>query len=262
MIFNLILIHHGETPARRFSSPVVGKYILKMRNTGLTVFLNDFVSLFFPRYCLSCRGALVKGEDMICTVCMLEMPQTDFHIKHGNSLRERLQMRIPLMYAMALFRFSKSGRVQEMLHTLKYKNQPELGVSLGKMYGEKLVSTGYHASWDMIVPVPLHASRMRKRGYNQSSKFAEGLSEKLHVPVVENVLTRKVKTETQTKKSKLNRWENVKSVFEIGDALFPPGNRVLLVDDVVTTGATLEACTWALLMNGCQSVSIACIAEA
>jgi ComF family protein len=233
-----------------------------MTNTGFGVALNDFVSLFFPRYCLSCHGSLVKGEEMICTRCMLEMPQTDFHMKHSNSLRERLQMRFPLHYAMALFRFSKSGRVQEMLHTLKYKNQPELGVSLGKMYGEKLLSSGYQAAWDMIVPVPLHSSRQRKRGYNQSSKFAEGLSEKLHIPVVEDALVRRVKTETQTKKSKLNRWENVKLVFELKSLVFPPRSRVLLVDDVVTTGATLEACTNVLLTEGCESVSIACIAEA
>jgi len=199
---------------------------------------------------------------MICTVCMLEMPQTDFHMKHDNALRARLHLRMPLMYAMALFRFSKSGRVQELLHTLKYKNQPELGISIGKFYGEKLVDSGYVGRWDAIVPVPLHESRLRKRGYNQSSKFAEGLSEKLHLPILETVLFRNTKTETQTKKSKLNRWENVRSVFEVDERQLFPGSSVLLVDDVVTTGATLEACTNILTNSGCSSVSIACIAEA
>jgi len=205
---------------------------------------------------------LLKGEDMICTVCMLEMPQTDFHTKHDNSLRERLHLRMPLLYAMALFRFSKSGRVQGLLHTLKYKNQPELGISIGKLYGEKLVSSGYVGRWDAIVPVPLHESRLRKRGYNQSSKFAEGLAEKLNIPVLEAALFRKTKTETQTKKTKLNRWENVRMVFGSDTNVIFPTSNVLLVDDVVTTGATLEACTQTLLVSGCSSVSIACIAEA
>ena len=205
---------------------------------------------------------MLKGEDMICTVCMLEMPQTDFHTKHDNSLRERLHLRMPLLYAMALFRFSKSGRVQGLLHTLKYKNQPELGISIGKLYGEKLVSSGYVGRWDAIVPVPLHESRLRKRGYNQSSKFAEGLAEKLNIPVLEAALFRKTKTETQTKKTKLNRWENVRMVFGSDTNVIFPTSNVLLVDDVVTTGATLEACTQTLLVSGCSSVSIACIAEA
>ncbi|WP_165823783.1 ComF family protein [Pseudochryseolinea flava] len=183
-------------------------------------------------------------------------------MKHDNSLRERLHVRMPLLYAMALFRFSKSGRVQELLHTLKYKNQPELGISIGKMYGEKLATSGYVGQWDSIIPVPLHESRFRKRGYNQSSKFAEGLSDKLHLPILEDVLFRKVKTDTQTKKTKLNRWENVRTVFEMNSQGMAPNNRVLLVDDVVTTGATLEACAQTLMESGCSSVSIACIAEA
>jgi ComF family protein len=233
-----------------------------MRNSDLIEVLQDFISLFFPRYCLGCYGSLVKGEEMVCTTCMLEMPQTSFHLDHENSLKKRLSVRIPLRYAMALFRFTKSGRVQGLLHTLKYKNQPEVGIILGKLYGEKLIAAGLHREFDLIIPIPLHPARRRKRGYNQSAKFAEGLSEKLETPFSDTVMLRKIRTDTQTRKSKLNRWENVKEVFEVRDAAAVLNKRVLLVDDVVTTGATLEACGQVLLNAGCNSLSIACIAVA
>jgi len=224
--------------------------------------LSDFVTLFFPRYCLACNGSLVKGETVICTHCMLEMPQTNHHLDSENSLCKRLSIRIPLKYGMALFRFTKSGNVQTLLHSLKYRNHPEIGVVLGKMYGEKLQEFGYHRQWDLIIPIPLHTARARKRGYNQSGKFAEGLSEKLHVPFSERALKRNRKTETQTKKSKLKRWENVETVFEVMMPEEISNQRILLVDDVVTTGATIEACVSVLLGAGCREVSIACIAEA
>jgi ComF family protein len=233
-----------------------------MRNSGLTEVLQDFISLFYPRYCLGCYGALVKGEEMVCTECMVEMPQTGFHLDYENPLKKRLSVRIPLQYGMALFRFTKSGSVQGLLHTLKYKSQPEVGIALGKLYGEKLVAAGLHREFDLIIPIPLHSARRRKRGYNQSAKFAEGLSEKLHIPFSDNLVLRKIKTETQTRKSKLSRWENVREVFEVSDTQAIVNKRVLLVDDVVTTGATIEACGQMLLNAGCRNLSVACIAVA
>jgi ComF family protein len=233
-----------------------------MRKTFLTSFLEDFISLIFPQYCLACYNALLKGEQVVCTACMLEMPHTLGHLDPENPLKKRLSLRIPLTYAFAIFRFSKSSRVQALLHALKYRQQPEVGVALGKMYGEKLVEAGMLNAWDIIVPIPLHASRFRKRGYNQSERFAEGLSEKLNIPVIANAVRRNHRTETQTRKSKRHRWENVKSVFELGQANQLNGRRILLVDDVITTGATLEACAIVLLEAGCFELSIACIAEA
>jgi len=228
----------------------------------VTEILDDFVSLFFPNCCLACHDSLVKGEEFICTQCMIEMPMTNYHHDNSNSLKSRLMGRVQLGYALALFKFSKSGRVQQILHALKYKNQPEVGVMLGKLYGERMKQAGLSGEFDLIVPVPLHPSRERKRGYNQSAKFAQGLSEKLTIPVKTDLLERVTKTKTQTRKSKLGRWENVSEVFRIKNGDAAAGKRILLVDDVVTTGATLEACANTIHQISSAPISIACIAEA
>lgn len=230
-------------------------------NSRFTEILLDFVYLFFPRYCLGCNNALVKGEETICTTCMLEMAKTDDYLYQENALYKRLSLQMPLVRAMALFKFSKNGRVQQVLHQLKYKNHPEIGVMLGRVYGERMIAGGLGQAFDLILPVPLHPARRRRRGYNQSAKFAEGLSEKLGVPFSDSTLARGIKTETQTRKSKLDRLENMKGVFQVNHRESLAGKRILLVDDVVTTGATLEACGQLLFKEGCSELSIACIAE-
>jgi ComF family protein len=234
-----------------------------MTNIRSNDFFGDFVSLFFPKYCLGCDRALVKGEDMICTLCMLEMPQTDYHKSSENPLSHRLSYRIPIKHAMALFKFSKNGRVQQLLHRLKYRNHPEIGVTLGRFYGEKITNeSDIKEKVDLIIPIPLHPARRRKRGYNQSAKFAEGLSERLDLPFTDDILERRIKTETQTRKSKLSRWENISGVFGVKEPGLLKGKKILLVDDVITTGSTLEACSQVLIDQGCEQLNIACIAEA
>jgi len=164
---------------------------------------------------------------------------------------------------MALFKFSKSGRVQHLLHQLKYRNHPEIGVTLGRVYGEKMKNESeLPTNVDLIIPIPLHPARKRKRGYNQSAKFAEGLSETLEIPFTDELLERRIKTETQTRKSRLNRWENISGVFGLKNPALLEGKKILLVDDVITTGSTLEACSQVLIDQGCPQLSIACIAEA
>jgi ComF family protein len=222
----------------------------------------DFISLFFPRYCFGCDGSLLKGEEIVCTSCMLEMPQTHHHQDQENPLKTRVGVRINAEYIMAMFKFSKSGRIQHLLHALKYKNHPEIGEMFGRVYGQQLKDVGFAKKFDLIVSVPLHPTRLRKRGYNQSEKFAKGLAEILGIGYSDHLMVRNVKTETQTTKTKLNRWENVSEVFRVKQSSDIKGKRILLVDDVVTTGATLEACGEALLKEGCSSLSIACIAEA
>jgi ComF family protein len=224
------------------------------------VALRDFVSLFFPRYCLACLGALVKGEEIICTFCISELPKTNYHLLPTNPIEVRLARRLPFHHAWAFLKFRKEGIVQQLLHQLKYNNHPEVGVSLGRIFGYELREAGFAGEFDMIVPVPLHESRKRKRGYNQSAKFAEGLSHSLGVPWNETIAIRKVKTLTQTRKSKIERWENVKDVFSASSTLIR-AKRILLVDDIITTGATVEACGKNLVENGCRALSVACIAE-
>lgn len=232
-----------------------------MSKSILSDIFSGFISLVYPEYCLGCDDALVKGEHLVCTGCILEMPQTNYHLDDQNPLRSRLVNRINVNHAMALFKFSKSGRVQQLLHALKYKNQPELGLMLGRLYGDKIESH-LPSAFDLIIPIPLHPMRRSKRGYNQSAKFAEGISLKLNIPFSDTIVERQIHTTTQTRKSKLYRWRNVTEVFHIRNPELIQNKRILLVDDVVTTGATLEACGVSLLAAGCSSLSIACIAEA
>lgn len=225
-----------------------------------TEIFTDFISLFYPRYCFACDQGLAKGEDTVCSACMLELPRTHYHTGSENALMNRLQGRVPLQFAAAFFLFRKRGKVQRLLHQLKYNNHPEIGHTLGQVYGHDLREYHVDQKVDVIIPVPLHISRKRKRGYNQSAEFGKGLSKSLDKPCREDVLVRITQTETQTKKTKLKRWQNVKEVFHVAkpDELYQ--QNVLLVDDVITTGATIEACAKMLLEAGCKSVSIASIA--
>lgn len=232
-----------------------------MKKSAAIEILRDFVALFYPNYCRGCEGALVRGEELICTNCLLELPRSYFHLEHENPFYKKFKGRIPVTYVMTLFKFVKESRVQHLLHNLKYKNQPELGVSLGRMYGHDLADSGFKGKFDLIIPVPLHTSRLRRRGYNQSEKFGKGLSEILEIPCSDEYVKRLIKTETQTRRSKLNRWKNVSEVFHVNNPEAIKEKRLLLVDDVVTTGATLEACGQALLNAGCRELSIACIAS-
>jgi ComF family protein len=219
----------------------------------------DFISLFFPRCCLACSGMLVKGEDILCTGCIRDLP------KQGNGtfqsmMKERLAGRLEICYALAFLKFRKVGIVQHLLHQLKYNNHPEIGVVLGKIFGYELDRIGLSTAFDLILPVPLHPARERQRGYNQSAKFAQGISFSLKVPFDDTILFRVAKTRTQTRKSRLERWENVKGVFALSRSELQ-GKRILLVDDIMTTGATLEACGEQLIARGCHELSVACIAE-
>ena len=221
----------------------------------------DFLSLFFPNYCFGCNLSLAKGEDILCTYCLLELPKTNYHLLEDNPIKTKLTGRIPIKHAWAFLKFRKTGIVQRLLHQLKYNNHPEIGVKLGRYYGLELAKAGHQNEIDLIVPVPLHTIRKRRRGYNQSAKFAQGLSETLGIPWDESISIRTVTTATQTKKSKQERWENVKNVFDVHDVDKVKGLRILLVDDVITTGATLEACGQHLIDHHCLELSIACIAE-
>lgn len=188
------------------------------------------------------------------------MPKSHYHLQLDNPFFQKFRGRLVVKHVMTLYKFVKESRVQNVLHALKYKRQPELGEMLGRVYGQDLIEAKFKDSFDLIIPVPLHPSRRRIRGYNQSEEFGKGLSQMLNVPCDDSYMTRSAKTETQTHKTKLSRWGNVNGIFQVVDPKFVTEKRVLLVDDVVTTGATLEACGQALLDAGCGELSIACIA--
>lgn len=240
----------------------MNKDIIHLTKTSAAEILDDFVSLFFPRFCVACYGALAKGEDFVCTKCMLDLPRSNYHLHQDNPFYVKLSGRLPVRYVMSFFKFVKAGKVQRVLHVLKYKNKPELGRMLGRVYGTELLNSGFKDEFDLVIPVPLHSTKKRRRGYNQSEEFGIGLAEVFQIPCRDEYLVRTTKTDTQTKRSKLKRWENVKSVFEVTKPDIISGKRILLVDDVVTTGATLEAAGQALLNAHCKELSIACIAAA
>lgn len=204
---------------------------------------------------------LVHGEELICSRCLLEMPRSQYHLDRDNPFYQKFRGRLPVAFVMTMFRFAKGSRVQHVLHALKYRNQPELGIALGRVYGQDLLERRYDGEFDLIIPVPLHAARKRSRGYNQSEEFGKGLGEILHKECSDRFMKRAIGTTTQTRKSRLSRWENVSGVFRVVCPERVEGKRVLLVDDVITTGATLEACGRSLLDAGATQLSIACIAS-
>jgi len=220
----------------------------------------DFIQLFYPRYCHGCQRALVSGEHVICTHCLAGLPKTNYHQVRENPVWMRLANRLPVTYAFAYLKFRKGGIVQRLLHQLKYNHHPEIGVAIGKLIGEEVRKADM--CWDLIVPVPLHESRRRRRGYNQSAQLAMGLSEALGIPWDESISQRTQRTETQTKRNRLERWLNVEHVFAVASSDKIQNKHVVLVDDVITTGATLEACGRQLLASGARELSVVCIAEA
>ena len=223
-------------------------------------FWKDFIDLIFPRNCPLCKQALFDFEPCLCTICQGMLPRANFHLHpFDNELTSKLQGLMPVHRVMAFLRFTKKGKSQALLHLLKYKNKPELGEELGRLYGLSLLEKGFGGFWDVLVAVPLHPLKKQRRGYNQSECFARGLSKVLGVPYRELLVRRKF-TATQTNKSRLERLENVDEVFALNEGQVTQGLRILLVDDILTTGATLCACAQTLLQGGAKHVDLATIA--
>lgn len=224
-------------------------------------FLDDFLFLIFPDVCAGCGNPLNKGEEVICTFCEYHLPETNFHFQKDNPVYRKFWGRTNITQATAMYFFNKASKLQHLMHELKYKGKKEVGIRLGKILGQKIKETDFKEV-DLIIPVPLHPSKERKRGYNQSDMFAQGLSEGLQKPWSRKILKRKKASESQTKKSRMERWKNVDEIFEVTDAKEISNKHLLLVDDVITTGATLESCANALLQIQNTKVSIATLATA
>lgn len=228
----------------------------------ITELADDLLSLVYPQQCLGCGDTLVRGEDIICLSCRYHLPETGFHKDPENTVFRLFWGRAKVEHATSLFFFAKGTRIQHLMHQLKYRGHPEVGVLLGQYYGHQLKDCPPYNSVDCIVPVPLHPRKQHKRGYNQSAKFAQGLADTMNVPAWHGAMVRTSYTDTQTKKSRIERVDNVERVFDVAWTNKLTGKHVLLVDDVVTTGATLEACANILLELPGTRVSLATIATA
>jgi ComF family protein len=224
--------------------------------------LSTLLNFFYPRTCISCGNVLLQQERFFCLHCLHNFPETRYHEFDDSPLSQLFLGRVPVENVGSFLFYKKGNQAQKILHHLKYHGVKEVGEFLGNMYGEQLIA---HEKWktiDLILPIPLHKKKEKKRGYNQSEWIAKGLSAGMQIPYCTNLLIRTEFTETQTKKSRFHRWENVKEVFHITDLNALENKHVLLCDDVLTTGATLEAAIQKLLLVPSIKVSVATLATA
>ncbi|MFD0863415.1 ComF family protein [Sungkyunkwania multivorans] len=222
--------------------------------------LNNILSVFFPEVCLACKHALISNEKHICTTCRHELPQTEYHAIKNNSTAKVLYGRVRVENATSLFFFQKDSRVQQLMHLLKYKGHEEISFLLGKWLGAQLKEVPYFDEIDIVIPVPLHPRRQRKRGYNQVTGFGKELSSMLNSTFDDSILYRTRFTKKMVFKKRLDRWQSLENSFQLTDESSLVGKHILLVDDVITTGATLESCANALLKVPGVKISVATMA--
>ena len=225
----------------------------------ITEFFNGFAGLFLPNVCACCCTGLLHGEEYVCSFCMHELPATNFHRQRDNPVAQIFWGRAPIQYVTAGYFFQKGNKIQKLVHQIKYKGQKEMGAILGRQMGQALLKSCFN-DIDMIVPVPIHKKKLRRRGYNQSEWIAKGVADALDKPLDTKTLVRRFFTDSQTMKKRFDRWENVNAGFELAENENFAGKHILLIDDVITTGATLEACAHAVLAAPDTKVSMAALA--
>jgi len=204
--------------------------------------LRGLINLLYPNLCASCQEFLLKNENVICFNCMVDIPRTFYYQDMENPIAKLFWGKIKLEFALSAFTFVKKGKVQRLMHELKYKGNTKVGELMGIELGKEIDKVEIADKVDLVIPVPLHKKKLKQRGYNQSAFIAIGVAKVLACELNTTLLKRVELSESQTKKSKYERWENVVSAFMLTDANQYKGKHILLIDDVVTTGATLEAC--------------------
>jgi len=224
--------------------------------------IEDVLDLIYPRLCFCCQEQTPTPGENTCLQCRVQLPRTNIHKRKENSFTERFLGRVPLYTGASYYHYRKGGLVRKLIYQLKYHGKKEIGVEIGRAYGRELIETKLYQNIDLIVPVPLHPYRQRSRGYNQSDMFAMGLSETMNIPWKADALKRVQATTTQTKKGKFDRLANMDNVFTIKNSEILRGKHILLVDDVLTTGATMEVCGMCLSEIPETKVSMATIAMA
>jgi len=224
--------------------------------------ISDFLNLLLPRKCQHCGMSLHDFEQYLCKNCLYNLPKTNFHKQLDNPVSQVFRGRVDLEYAFAHYYFAKGSAIQGLIHKIKYQGEKELAYELGKEIGYDLIDSQIKNNIDTIVPVPLHPNKEKKRGYNQSDWIARGLADVMHINYEKELLKRQIYTTTQTKKTKEQRWQNVKDAFVVNNIEQAKNKSIVIVDDVLTTGATLEACASKLLEIEGTRVSIIALAFA
>ena len=226
--------------------------------------LADLLSFLYPETCPACGTQLRQGEEVLCGNCMAELPYTGYESHRDNPVARNLCARVPLEAAWALLDFHPKGSVQTLLHNLKYNHMPQVGRFLGRCMAQKCMERCGLEGIDYAVPVPLHPAKLKKRGYNQALCLIEGMQEIVPVKSLPNLLLKREMTQSQTKKDRVARWQNVRDGFalnrEVAARIAGGPLHILLVDDVITTGATLESCCRELLKIPGAKVSVAAVA--
>ena len=197
--------------------------------------LKSLVNIFFPKVCYACFSYLGDNEDAICTHCRHNLPITNFHFENNDAIKKVFYGRAKIEHGTALFRFEKKGLVQQLIHGLKYKGYEKVGIVLGNWLGRELKTINTYKTIDMVVPVPLHRNKLKKRGYNQVTKFGQQLALSLNIEFNDRVLIKTTPTQSQVTKKRLARWNNDEASFTIKDTSSIENKHILLVDDIITT---------------------------
>lgn len=223
---------------------------------------NNAINLLFPNLCNACDKPLVKGEETICLFCETRLPLTNYHLSSKeNPLIDKFIGRLDIEFALSYLFYDKGGNTQQLLRALKYNGKEEVGNYLGFNYGELFKEQNHPiTSYDIIIPLPLHPKKQKKRGYNQCDSIAKGLSESIGIPYNNEIVKRNINNITQTGKNRIERWRNVENIFKIDYSTQLLNKSILLIDDIITTGATLEACGREILKIEGTKLSILTIA--
>jgi ComF family protein len=222
----------------------------------------SLINLLFPKVCYACHELLNDNEEAICTNCRINLPVTNFHFNDDNTVLKVFYGRAKIEKGTALFRFEKKGLVQQLIHGLKYKGQQSIGILLGDWLGGELSQMEAYKNIDIVIPVPLHKKKLKKRGYNQVAKFGEQIALALNATYKDDVLIKITNTDSQTIKKRLARWTNNEELFAIQNKKSIENKHILLVDDLITTGATMEKCMTVLNKAHNVKISVAAMAIA
>ncbi len=227
-----------------------------MKNKLLKRWFTDLLDLFYPNLCVICNQSLYRGEEQLCIKCLYQIPKTNYHLQIDNAVEKRFWGKTPIYRGTSFFFFQKGSPFQKLLHELKYKGNKEIGKVIAKYAAVDLLDEPEFQIADYIIPVPLHPRRQAKRGYNQSEWIARGLADVLQIPIDTTHLQRVKENTSQTRKSVFDRYKNTEGIFQVTDQTFFEGKHILLVDDVLTTGSTLEACSQALMATKNIQISL------